>query len=774
MASVLRLALPGLLVVALSACADELTIRQVRVVHHRPAAAQPVVEPSHDADASSADAAQALDAVAEDAAADLDAEGADARGPGDTQPDDDVPDAGPEPEASLGLSLPSRLALPWVPADGRPSVGAVPFALTRPIPEPSALVAEVSGDARLGVDALELGSGAVDGTLRLRFAGATALARAEGEVVLRIGTEVIGRAAVHAYAGARTSTLPPAAWAPVDRVGERLGVATTVRLATAPFPHASGPWTDDRVHIFIPDGHTPREATDFVVHFHGHGATIAETLATHRYREQVWASGGNQILILPQGPVEASSGNFGRLMAAPGLSHLLDDVVAILYRDGHILSPEVGDLTLTEHSGGYLATAANLGVVTTRGQVVAAILLDGLYGRASEFAAFARDGGFLRSNHTASGGTRNNNLALLATLGGLATDVMTARTLATGRAVLWPTTASHHDATWWEQGMSEALRWSTPRSRRGPRVELRTVALQPDGQVAVTWASPDDDLLEAFVLETSEDGAEFTARTVGPDARSVLLPSPTAGGGLHVRIRTRLADVPESRALPSDTYRVGRRTDGRRLLVVDGFDRVLDGSWAALSHGGAARVAAALGGADAATNEAVVEGDLALDGYSAVVWLLGDESTADHAFSAAEQARLTAYLNGGGRVLASGSEVAWELGARGVGPSFLAALGATYVGDDAEAGTARGVGPLEGLGEMRFDGPGALYPEEFPDILGNASGATRLLEYPGGKGAAVGRAGRAALVAFPLELVAGDDRLGALLTALLDFLGAVP
>ncbi len=684
----------------------------------------------------------------------------------DTSPGSDV---GPEP-APLRLTLPPRLALPWVPSDGRASELEVRVEAASGDPQALAggLVAEVSGDPRLAVGGLTSSADGV--SLELRFAGATALTRVEGELTLRHAGAVLARAAVHALAGARTSPLPSATWEPIGRAGERHGLAATVRLATAPFPHASGAWTDNRVHIFVPDGHTPRDATDFVVHFHGHGATLAETLAAHRYREQVWASGGNQVLVVPQGPVEASSGNFGKLMTAPGLLNLLDDVTAILYRDGLVLSPETGDLTLTEHSGGYLATAANLGVVTTRGQVTTAVLLDGLYGRSSDYAAFVRDGGWLRSNHTAGGGTRSNNLALLSSLGARATDVLSAANLASASAVIWPTTASHHDATWWEQAVSESLRWSSPRSRRGPRVELRSVRLGQAG-VVIAWRSPEDDLLEAFVIEHGPAGEALSAVEAGPDARSVVIPAPPAGATLEVRVRTRLVDVPADASLPSDTYGVGARRDGARVLVVDGFDRLFDGSWGGLSHRGAARVAAALGGADAASNEAVIEGEVALADDALVIWLLGDESTADHAFTAAEQARVTAYLQGGGRVLVSGSEVAWALGARSAGPSFLASLGATYVGDDAEAETARGVGPLAALGEVRFVGAGALYVEDFPDVLGNASGATRLLEYPGGKGAAVGRAEQAALVAFPLELITDEGRLAALLEALASFVG---
>jgi hypothetical protein len=291
------------------------------------------------------------------------------------------------------------------------------------------------------------------------------------------------------------------------------------------------------------------------------------------------------------------------------------------------------------------------------------------------------------------------------------------------------------------------------------------------GEAEMAWLAPDDDHLEAFVVETSVDGDVFDAMRLGPDARAARVPLPAGQAGLHVRVRTSLDDLSADDTLPSDTVFVGPQAPSRRVLVVDGFDRLLDGSFGGLSHDGAARVGAALEGAEAATNEAVVEGEVALSDYDAVIWLLGDESMADQTFSASERAVVEAYLADGGRVVVSGSEVAWELGSRAVAPAFLAMLGATFRADDAGADSVRGVGPLAPLGAVSFGGAGAPYPEDFPDVLGLASGAVALLSYPDGAAAAVGLPGRAALVAFPLELVMDTGERSALLAGLLGFVG---
>jgi hypothetical protein len=186
--------------------------------------------------------------------------------------------------------------------------------------------------------------------------------------------------------------------------------------------------------------------------------------------------------------------------------------------------------------------------------------------------------------------------------------------------------------------------------------------------------------------------------------------------------------------VPSDVY-VGSGSD---WLVVDGFDRVLDGSWSLPSHDFARRVGATLGSACTASNEAVAQGVVDLSDYAGVVWLLGDESRGDVTFDDAERAALSEYLDRGGRLIASGSEIGYATDATWLSQ----ALHATFVADD--AGTTK-------AGGYTF---GVVYEEDWPDVL---AGDTTLWTYATGGAAAVGWDHRVVVVGFPLETLADEQ-----------------
>lgn len=184
---------------------------------------------------------------------------------------------------------------------------------------------------------------------------------------------------------------------------------------------------------------------------------------------------------------------------------------------------------------------------------------------------------------------------------------------------------------------------------------------------------------------------------------------------------------------------------------------------------------------DYASNEAVRDGIIALSGYTAVIWQLGEESTPSSTFDATEQSRVMSYLNAGGRLFVSGSETAWDLDNQGSGAAFCNNyLKTDYVADDAGTYTvAAGAGSIfEGIPTFTFDDGASIYNVDFPDAIAPLGGATTALSYVGGTGGTAGivysGTYRVVNFGFPFEAVSSPARRTELLVAILEFFGFDP
>ena len=180
---------------------------------------------------------------------------------------------------------------------------------------------------------------------------------------------------------------------------------------------------------------------------------------------------------------------------------------------------------------------------------------------------------------------------------------------------------------------------------------------------------------------------------------------------------------------------------------------------------------------DTASNEAVIAGDVLLSNYLAVVWISGEESTTDDTFDASEQSLIGNYLNSGGQLFVSGSEIGWDLDASGNGTAFYNdSLRADYVSDDANTYDVAGAtgSIFEGL-SFSFDDGSLFYNTEFPDVITELGGATRALNYVGGSGggAAIqydsGASTKLVHFAFPFETITSDVDRTAVFSRVLSF-----
>ncbi|MCO4744297.1 MAG: hypothetical protein KC912_05875 [Proteobacteria bacterium] len=497
------------------------------------------------------------------------------------------------------------------------------------------------------------------------------------------------------------------------------GVSAFAAMPSAPFPVDGGQWTDPTVWIWIPDGLEAPFAT--VTHLHGHNAVVADMLSTKHLPDLFAVAGRNAVVIVPQGPVSAASGDFGKLMQDGGHAALVQDVVGLLYRDALVDLPKTEGVVLTSHSGGYRATAR---IIEDGGLPVdQAHLYDSLYGQSATFESFALRGGVLRSNYTTSGGTGANNTALASALSSagesVSDDFSDAGLRGSSISIGW-TPATHAEVMRDDRNMQRWLEVAlAPHRHRSPEL---LAAVHEGATASVVWRDEGREV----VIEGSSDGvswSELGAATGG---------TATVDGAAHLRVRT-------AESLPSDVY----SAQGSDWLVVDGFDRFIGGSYGEHTHGFAGRIGAALGQASSASNEAVVEGLVDLDDFGAVVWLLGDESSADRTFTEVEQSVLAAYVSGGGKLIVSGAEVGFA-----TDTAFLnGTLGATFVSDNAGSTVAGG---------FEF---GVAYPEDYPDVL---SGGATLWAYSTGGAAAVVSNAQVVTVGFPIETLAESDLVAAL------------
>ncbi len=340
-----------------------------------------------------------------------------------------------------------------------------------------------------------------------------------------------------------------------------------------------------------------------------------------------------------------------------------------------------------------------------------------------------------------------------------------------------------------------------------PPTNLR-VGNFPGGDVAVLWDPPPYDTgnglfgdpATGYRVYRSTDGKGFDNGT-DVTGTSLTVSGLTPGEVYYFRVTAVNAG---GESFPTETLAVRVHSEGTPpILIVNGFDRI-DGSanireddpyssrplqrgylWLmntydyVIAH--AEAVAANGGSFDSCSNEAVIDGQVSLGNYDIVLWILGEESTADSTFDSVEQAKVTEFLDAGGRLFVSGSEIGWDLEAQGNGVDFYRnVLRGDYLSDDAGTyfvGDAPG-GIFEGIGSFRFDDGTQIYNVDWPDTVAGINGSTICLRYSttGSPGAAIQYDGgspdrRVVMLAFPFESIRDPAVREELMGRVLDFFG---
>jgi hypothetical protein len=192
-------------------------------------------------------------------------------------------------------------------------------------------------------------------------------------------------------------------------------------------------------------------------------------------------------------------------------------------------------------------------------------------------------------------------------------------------------------------------------------------------------------------------------------------------------------------------------------------------------------------GVETVQNDQVISGTISLSNYYAVLWISGEESTADQTFSSTERSLLTTYLtSNGGKLFVSGAEIGWDLDQGAVDPTFYnTMLRADYVSDDAASYSTTGVAGsiFAGLTSIAFDnGADALpagsfytYDVETPDVIAISNGSTAALTYSTGGTAAVQYSSgstRVVTMGFPFETITSSTKRNQVMSGVLTYFNA--
>ena len=195
---------------------------------------------------------------------------------------------------------------------------------------------------------------------------------------------------------------------------------------------------------------------------------------------------------------------------------------------------------------------------------------------------------------------------------------------------------------------------------------LKQVKKDSTNYFSIAWNPPTDADLKGYRLYYSIDGINYQLR----DNETVLTSSLNSyryffnqSTPLFLRLYAVDSAAITNVSIPSDVYGIRMQNDNKKVLIVDGFDRYGgSGSWANPYHDFVVSYAKAFNlSFESTTNEQIISGAINLNAYNLVIWILGDESTADETFSSAERTKVAAYLESGGKLFVSGSEVGWDL-----------------------------------------------------------------------------------------------------------------
>lgn len=279
---------------------------------------------------------------------------------------------------------------------------------------------------------------------------------------------------------------------------------------------------------------------------------------------------------------------------------------------------------------------------------------------------------------------------------------------------------------------------------------------------------------DSFYVYLSEDGFNWDTipyRKLAGNFTNTVITGLTTGKTYYVKVKAKNS-ISESPNF-SKIYGAYTSNSSEKVLIVDGFNRYGgSGSYSYPSHNFSAfygNLLAQQGIKFETVSNTLVTSSTQLTSYKYVIWFLGDESTADETFSDVEQNILKAFLDFGGGLLVTGSEVAWDLDFNGNSSDkyfFNNYLKALYVDDNPTPNIPFASGVSSTIFQNLDINFGQTYPEDYPDVIAPINGSTAIMKYNSSQIAAVSfsgtfpngtNAGKLIYIGFPIETIASDS-----------------
>ena len=308
-------------------------------------------------------------------------------------------------------------------------------------------------------------------------------------------------------------------------------------------------------------------------------------------------------------------------------------------------------------------------------------------------------------------------------------------------------------------------------------------AVSAAGKHILTWKCDTTNVM-GYRLYRSSDGAAWTLLMNESTLKAQTVSITESSPAVSYRVSSVLSTPGNPESILSNSMIVGTGTVSGKILIVDGFSRQL-GDWRGAGHTFAVNYGMSIAGAgysvETIKRSLIDSQSVSLQSYKGIVWIAGDQSVnEDTVLFKAERDALKKYLEQGGCLLISGSEIGYAISKNSNSETngFLNNyLKASFFNDNAGTSQASGISM-----SLFMDYPNINFAQTYmigyPDIISAYGGSGLCMNYSTGTGAGVSYTGtfgqstiegKVVYIGFPLETIADETVFSGLITSSLDY-----